>query len=150
MYFFSSSGTWVHGWPDYSRIVEYIHSCEVFPNIKMIIEAVGVSEQRAKRAVSHIFAQENRYFSRFFFLADTDGSSIIGIAKEEMLIYSYLEREEKGKDISSRPVIRSFLDRHRYYDDDGNIRYRFSEEEVFNAVNAYNRYCEESDDRSAT
>ena len=143
MYFFSACGTWTGRHPDYGRIMEYIHSCEIFPNISMIMEATGVSKLRAEHAVGHIFAQERRKFSRFFLLADLDDAPVTGITQEQMLIYSYLECEEEGGDFTSLPVIHSFMDRHRYYDEDGVIRYRFSEEQVIEAVEAYQRYSKQ-------
>ena len=147
MDFFSACGTWEGRHPAYGRIMAYIRSCEIFPNVSMIMEATGVSKQRAEDAVSSILMQESFYIARSFLLAKAGETPVTGMTQRQLLIYSYLEREEEGRDFTSLPVIRSFMDRHRFYDDDGVIRYRFSEEQVKDAVDAYQRYSkQESND----
>lgn len=141
MYFLSASGTWINGWPYHRKVLEYIHSCEIFPNMKMITEATGIPAEKAKHTLGHLFAQERRAVSRPMFIAEVEGVPYTEITVDEMLIYRYLEREEENGDYSSPAIIRSFMDRHRYFDDDGNIQYRFSEEQVIQAVKAYTNEC---------
>ena len=135
-------GTWIGRNPAYGKVIAFVRSCTIFPNVKMIVEATGVTKMQAEYVVGSIFAQERQYISRYFFLAEVEGSPITGITKDEMLICTYFNREEKEKNLADLSAIRSFMDRHRYYDEHGEILHRFNEEQVVKAVNVFIRYQE--------
>ena len=121
-------GTWIREWD--KDVIEYIRSCDIFPNISMIIEATGLPEKRVTHTLKMLRSQEGMYVSRLSFFED-ENSKITG---KDILIHCLMG--EHCKDVFD------FLKANRYYDKDGEICYRFTEEEVAHSIEQYQQKSE--------
>ena len=116
-------GTWVREWDE--AVIEYIQSCDIFPNITMIEKATGLPEKQILRTLRSIKWQEGMYVSRFALFSDEDSTK----TRKDILIHCLME--DGSEDIAA------FLEANRYYDEDGAIHYRFTEEEVAHSLAQY-------------
>ena len=122
-------GTWIKG--DRAKVVEYIRSCAVFPNIARICRATGVSEPIARSTVDMLQRQEELYANRTGIC--TEDAQSCGMTRNDPVIGRFWSEEMDRLPVTPENVA-AFLNLHRYYDGDGRIRFRFSAEEVAHAA----------------
>ena len=115
-------GTWIR--ESDKTVIDYIRGCEIFPNVSMITEATGLSEKQVIRTLGRLRGQERMSVGRWSLFED-EGSTK---TRKDILIYCLMDHNE---DISD------FLEANRYYDENGEICYRFTEEEVAHSMAQY-------------
>lgn len=103
-------------------VADYIHSCEIYPNRRVIKEATCMPEYMIGFPLALLKNQERMYIT---FRQQDKGFN-------DTLIHCLME--DHGDDIAS------FREANRYYDEDGDIHYRFSEEDVAHAIAQYQNY----------
>ena len=135
-------GTWIKKY--HRDVVRYIDSCEIFPNIQMIVEATGVPEYLASHTVGMLFGQERLYVGRTFLFAELEGVDTKGFTSTERLVFAYVLRKANNGPLTDPDDIHDFMEQHRYYDDNGSIQYRFREEEVRHAMQLFDRFSDPS------
>lgn len=116
-------GTWIREWDE--AVIEYIQSCDIFPNISMIEKATGLPEKQIMRTLRLIKQQEGMYIGRFALFDDEDSTK----TRKDILIHCLMGNGDKD--------VAAFLEANRYYDEDGEIHYRFTEEEVAHSLAQY-------------
>jgi hypothetical protein len=133
-------GTWIKGY--HENVVRHIESCEIFPNIQMIVEATGIPEHLVRHTVGMLLQQEGFCVGRTFLFAEDMDTK--GFTRTERLIFTYVRRGSYNGPLTEPDDIRDFMNQHRYYDSKGSIRYRFSEEEVRHAMQLFDQFSKPS------
>ena len=136
-------GTWIdkNKWND--TVINYIYSCDIFPNITMIAEATGFPEQCVKFTLSMLKKQEEMRVSRGMLFENETGTK----SRKDILIHRLMEEADEtipsftNKE-DARKYILAFMEANRYYDENGEIHYRFTEEEVTNSLKEH-RYIKD-------
>lgn len=127
MELFISCGTWIRS--DDRRVIRYIRSCAVYPNVAMICAATGFDEPSVKHTLRMLRQQEGFIILRTSLLwFDEETLAQYHPTRHEILLLRLLARCEKPVDV------RVILDSNRYFDDQGNIHNRFTRREVENAL----------------
>ena len=103
-------------------ISNYIRSCYIYPNRRMIKEATCMPEYMIGFPLTLLENQERMYV---MFRQQDKGYT-------DVLIHYLME--DRGDDIAS------FREANRYYDEDGIIHYRFTEEEVAHSIAQYQNH----------
>lgn len=114
------------------KVIRYIQSCDIFPNVSMICTATGLSERAVLRTLRMLRQQEGFCVSRTRFLTEDPSLEEHRPTRNELLIFRLLPRYKEPFDIHD------MMEKNRYYDNEGNIRYRFTEEEIINALHLRN------------
>lgn len=115
-------GTWIRD--NDQSVIDYIESCDIFPNVSMIVEATGLPEQRVKRTLGMLRRQEGMRVSRSMLSEDENSTK----NRKDVLINCLMDDHTDIKD---------FLEANRFYDENGEIHYRFTEEAVTHSVKQY-------------
>ena len=120
-------GTWIKD--NDRKVIRYIQSCEIFPNVSMICTATGLSERSVLHTLGMLRQQEGFCVSRIrlFWIDDTPLEELRP-THNELLIFRLLLRYKDSFDIHD------MMENNRFYDKEGNIQYRFTEEEIRNAL----------------
>lgn len=115
-------GTWIRDWD--RAVIDYIRSCDIFPNISMIVEETGLPEKRVMHTLRMLRSQEGMYVSRWCFFEDENSTK----TSKDILIHCLMGNHNI--------IVSDFLEANRYYNQSGEICYRFTEE-VLHAIKQY-------------
>lgn len=119
--------TWIND--NDRKIIHYIEDCDIFPNVNMICQATGIREKSVRHTIRMLRQQEGFCIKRTrLFWIDEDLIEKLHPTPQEILLYRLLLHNNDSIDISG------FLEENRYYDEEGNIQYRFTEEEIRNVI----------------
>lgn len=116
-------GTWIHEWD--KAVIDYIRSCDIFPNTSMIVEATGLPEKRVNHTLRMLRSQEGMCVGRWGLFEDENSTK----TRKDILIHCLMDKDHMD--------IAAFLEANRYYDANGDIHYRFTEEEVIHSFYQY-------------
>lgn len=124
-------GTWIKD--DDRKVIRYIKNCDIFPNVNMICTATGLSERSVLHTLRMLRQQEGFCVmrTRLFWIDDTPLEELQP-TRNELLIFRLLPRYKEPFDIHD------MMENNRYYDEEGNIQYRFTEEEIRSALHLKN------------
>lgn len=120
-------GTWIKD--NDRKVIRYIKRCDIFPNVRMICTATGLSNQSVLHTLRMLRQQEGFCVThtQSLWIDDTPFEELHP-TRNELLIFRLLPRYKEPFDIHD------MMENNRYYDEEGNIQYRFTEEEIRNAL----------------
>ena len=120
-------GTWIR--EQDKTVIDYIHSCDIFPNVAMICDATRLPDFMVASTLDMLKQQEGILIGIKLLFADENSYlSTDQYTRSDYLIAELLKSYDKCPDVAI------FREDNRFYDRDGNIHYRFTEEEVLHAM----------------